>query len=82
MQAWRPEMTADEEVRARLAALLPAWVPLAEDGAIPKHWVPPEQAQEAPETEDGSAALRSDEDDAAATPSGQTASQGQTARGD
>jgi len=66
-------MTVDEEVRAEVAAMLPAWVPLAaEEGAAPVHREP----LPAPETEDVSAASSSEgEDDAAAGPE-QTAPQG------
>ena len=75
IQAWRPEMTANEEVRAEVAALLPAWVPLAEDdGPDPDHW-----GLEAPETEDDSAASSSDGEDAAAGPQ-QAVSQADTTR--
>ncbi len=58
-----------------VAAMLPAWVPLAEERTAPAQW-----AQEAPERQDGSAASSSDEEDTAAAPE-QTASQGNTPRG-
>ena len=47
--------------------MLPAWVPLAEDGAIPGHWGP----EAPPDRADGSAAasmISDEEDDAAAGP--------------